>query len=536
MKLGQQELLDIIDYWKSHYPLAVAGEGIRIQDKRHSANQFESRFKTELDAIVSHVGTVRFYTLVEELETSKKKSKEQVIEHIANTVFGHIHRGLKQEKKEKAAPVLTSKLLQSAFIYEHYLPIISVTDDQKGLFNTKTNTYDSELSYDTWEKWVNTRKTEIKQELKESVMPAKIEYNPYLENDYTFEEIAGQDRVLHVNAHSMPEWRRGGIPDKTPEKMPELFRELMEALFTTQQDIDYVCQWMNQMLTGRNETILFLYGKQGNGKGTLADICRLLVGGTNFTRVSTDFWEARFNGELMYKRLAFFDEGEMTRDNQSKIRSMTNDIITIEMKQKTPINLKNHCSFLWASNDDKSHVVRHQDRRFSVPNLKETELNDALGTDKVDRLKGLIDKQSVEFIQEIGYWIINHGDKGLFDLHKAYKDTANFHTLVRGGLCNWERKLVELLESRKLNRYDYNEDMIKLLTGTGKAKIVSFLSEFKDQKGNPLAFDQKDNSGSWWLVPTEDYMPEEVEETKFDERSEEERSEDTEEDFSQAVF
>jgi len=509
MTAKQKVFTSILDYWSSSHQLGPSGSNIKINGRTHNYNQFNKKWSQEKNALLGHVGAGEYYKIVEEIKNDRGVDLEAAETYMTEKVFQGLVKTLTAKKKEGVTKASITDFRTYAFDYAMYLPIINIQDSQKGLFNLQKNTYSRGLSFDSWEKWVNFQDADDKKILKQSVMPAIISYNPYEDNEYKLGPFEEQSEVLQVNAHSMPEWRIGGVPEITPKEMPEKFKKLMKSLFKTDKDIEYVCHWMNFMLTGRAETILFLYGPQGNGKGTFAEICRLLVGDSNFNRVGTDFWENKFNGELLYRRLAFFDEGEITRDSVNKVRSITNSSINIEVKGKTPITMKNHCSYIWTSNEDRIHYVRSEDRRYSVPNLNEKDLNESLGIDFVDDLMTLINTGDLEFVRAIGYWIINHGDKGSYDPNTAFKSTENFHRLVRNGLANWEKKLIEMIESREYEEYIYDEILQKQLGGTGRDKMAQFLKIYRDKDGDQVAsVCRSKKQGEAYIIPEDKYKPE----------------------------
>lgn len=500
----------VLTFWSKKYNLSLSGtQNIKLDARTFNINQFAKKFEEEEKSMAQEVGRKEFYTLMEEIERDRNLKPDKVLGYMSDKVFGVIRGKLREESKKKATKVNDSALLNYAFDYSNHIPVQNVQNRETCMFNTKTKRLDTEVSFDAWEKWVNTRDSEMKKYLKQSVMPAYIVYNPYETENYYTKEIEGQAKeVLNINAHVMPLWRREGVPTDTPKEMPKMFKQLLEHLFQSEKDIEYTLNWIHYALTGRNQCILFLYGEKGTGKGTLVDIIERLVGTNNFSKIDPTFWESRFNQELKHKRVAFFDENIIDRDNVTRVRAMTNRTLVIEGKGVDSVSTENYCSFVWASNTDKTHYINFDDRRFSTPDITKVNICDALGDEWMDDLVHKIANDE-EFIKEIGQYIWNHGASRKFDDKHPYKDTDTFYRLVEGGLSIWQKNVIELIESKAMDKYELT-DIKELLRGTGRTTLAGFLENHRDFEGNHYGYVGQEAGGLRYIYADKKYWPEDI--------------------------
>ena len=426
----------IIHYFKDAYELKTSGkENIKLNARTFNPNQFHKKFSAEKDAIASFVGISEFYGIVEEIVKKRSITQEQAFEYMSDKIFGALHKQLNAKKVNNITTAINSNIKDNEFDYSKYAPILDVTSNKKVLYNTSTGKIYRDGVYATWKEWVNSRPTEDKKAFNLTITPALIKYDPYNVEEISYSSVMDQSKVVTFNAHITPNWRKRPIKDP---KLPEIFVEFMEHLFPHEESRDYVYHWMNFMLTDRNHCILFLYGAQGTGKGTFNYILQKLVGDPNFIKLGEDFWQSRFNGEMKYRRCIFFDDCEITKENVTRIRGMTNRTIAIEEKGITTEDYTNHASYVWALNPDKRAVVTYDDRRYSVPVLGDEDIQATKGADWMDTMTKLIN-ESEDFISQIGHWILAYGDQGRFNNTKSYI-TENFYTLVDKALTLWQKK------------------------------------------------------------------------------------------------
>ena len=511
----QQLFSSILHYFESNYTITASGSSnIKLDTRTKNPNQFHKLFIEEKDKIADHAGMSEFYGLIEDLKKQKGFDITKTLEYMSDKLFEALKIKASKSYKESLTVAKIDLATGKAFDYSGYLPVLDIGSKQRLMFNSRINAINPDVIYDSWKEWVATRGTEDRKILMGSVIPAKIEYNPYVAHDVSNTVEQDQEEVLTLNAHTTPDWRLNNV--KENPKLPKKFIQLMEHLFPLEESRDYVMHWMNFMLLDKNQCILFLYGEQGIGKGTLALLLRKLVGHENFAAVGPEFWQARFNGELKYKRCVFFDECEIDKDNTTRIRAMTNKYISFEEKGIQTITLENHASYVWAINPDKRVLMTYDDRRYSVPNLGKENIQDKFGADWMDELTLSIETDR-DFLSNIGFWIMANGNKGNFNTTQPYKKD-DFYKLVERALSLWQRQLIDVLESRENDKYNL-DDLADVLRGTGRTKVQGFLETHKDCDGETYGYMGQDKDGRHIKV-AEKYYPvigEKKEEEKFDE-------------------
>lgn len=496
----------VIKYFEANYKINDSGkDSIKLNSRTHTARQFVDKFKKEIDAITNYVGKVEFYSISENLKKEKNWTEEQALESMADQVFMFFKSKLTKTSKEKVTKTEGHEMYSHAFDWSNHIPVLDVKSRQHVMYNATTLCVDYQVSYLAWKDYVNSRPSEEKKLLLASSTSAIVKYDPYTANEVEFKNIDGQEKVLHLNAHKTPEWRKKARDTKQP---PKMFHELMVHLFPNMECRKYIYHWMNFMLTSRNHCYLVMHGEQGVGKNTLAYVCRELVGEQNFAEVEPPFWDSRFNSELKFKRLAFFDETIITKDNVTRIRAMTNKFMSIEEKGADPITVDNHCSFILTSNSDKKNLITYDDRRFSVPILGKENIKNTLGQDWLDEFYRKTEEDT-DFIAEIGWYILNHGDTGNYSEKHPYITEA-FYDMVDKALSLWQRNIIELIESKISDLY-LLDDLTEELRGTGRTTLAGFLENHRDREGDHYGFVGQRHDGKRCIRVSKKYMPEVLE-------------------------
>jgi len=505
MKDAKKVFSSIIHYISSTYEIKDAGsDRIKLGSKSFNSRQFLDKIKKEIDVIASHCGKVEFYGIIEDIRKEKSCSEEVAIEIICDKIFSHLKSIVSKEAKEKLTKADTTKMVQNSFDWSNHIPINDIRTKESVMFNIKTEEIDYRATYEGWYKYVQTRPNEEKKVLLASSQSAVVKYDPYDVSEISYKEVSGQENVLHVNAHKTPNWRKYGIGKDKP--VPADFIKLVKHIFPNPLCQEYVLSWMYHMITGRNQCYLLLHGKQGVGKGTIVDIMSKLVGVENYTIISPSFWEGRFNGELLHKRLAFFDESIIEEEHLSKVKALTNAYISIEAKGLEPIYTQNYCSYIITNNLDRTNHVTYDDRRYSVPILNDSDqkIEHVLGVEWMDQLVDRIENDE-EFIGAIGHYILKHGKSPKFDDKQPYKSRA-FYDLVEKSLKLWQKNLLEIIESCEYEEIDL-ASISDELRGTGHAKVTLFLETHRDRDGETYGYVTRKHRGERYIKVSPKYCP-----------------------------
>jgi len=502
---SQKLFSSIINYFNSNYEVKSSGKNnIKLGSRTHTVLQFTKRFMEEKDMISSYVGRLEFASLLDYFEKDKGWKEDKILEYMADKIFTALKMRVDEESKSKVTKADKGEMVEHSFNWINHLPVIDIKSNQSLMFNTTAECVDHEVSFGSWKEWVNTRAAEDKKILLQTVTPASIVYDPRKIQEVQYKTVSGQEGVLHLNAHMTPDWRR---PENriTNPKLPKLFTELMEHLFADQESREYVYAWTYFMLTDRNHCYLLMHGDQGIGKTTLAMLLGALVGMSNYSTIGPEFWTGRFNGDLKYKRLCYFDESNITHDNMTQIRSLTNKYIRIEEKNCNAVDLENFASFIISNNTDNSvNLISYEDRRFSVPNMGTGNISLVKGQDWLDRLYNAIENDT-DFIGNVGWWILENGDQGKFNPTQPFKSDT-FYELVDNALTIWQKNVIEMIEDGVNDRYAI-EDIREELRGTGRIKLSNFLDNHKDREGDQYGYVGQDTDGKRYVFASDKYKP-----------------------------
>ena len=122
------------------------------------------------------------------------------------------------------------------------------------------------------------------------------------------------------------------------------------------------------------KTCIYLKGTQGAGKSSLSNFLLEMVGEWNGHKTQSVKCLTGFNGELMGKCLLILEEirtesyGEWLKINSTLNAFITEDLISLEDKGKTMIQVNNNLSIIIASNDSPIKM-NEKDRRYFLSDV-----------------------------------------------------------------------------------------------------------------------------------------------------------------------
>ena len=272
-----------------------------------------------------------------------------------------MHSHIQSAKTKKTAG---SVEVQGAnYSYANKIPILDRKSGERLLFDTANQCIDHGTDYDTWKEYRSYQDKDTKEIMGSVVRVAEIDYNPFDTQEIATKEINGQEGVLCINAHRTPKWRTEELEDP---KLPEAFVKFMNHLFSDQDSIDYVYNWLRNMILDRNHTMLLLHGGRGIGKNTFSTICRSLMGDENFGIVASNFFNVNFNGVLKHKRCVLFDEFDVRKENMPVWKTLPERYIAIEDKNIKVATYENFSSFLICNNTEHIVDLLCDERKFSL--------------------------------------------------------------------------------------------------------------------------------------------------------------------------
>jgi hypothetical protein len=502
-------LSSILHYFKETYSIESSGkDNIKLNKATYTPSKFVARFKKEEDEIAAFITRSEFYSIVEEVETKKKCSKDRALEVISERVFLEIKNSLDSKKKKENDLIKDTDLKNTGFNWSGHFPVIDIKTNQAIMYNSTQNKVDHMASYVVWLEYLKGLDAENRAVKRGNIVYGKVEYNPYKDEEIRTREVSGQE-IPHLNAHRVPEWRETSL-DKP--KLPKEFKELIWHLFPKEECRNYVFHWINFMLTSRNHCYLLLHGDQGIGKNTLAAVMRSLVGQENYSYVTPSFWDDdKFNSELKHKRCVFFDETVVTPRNITNIRSFTNKHLAITEKGIDTIMYENFCSFVIANNLDKINHISFDDRRYSVPILTKEPIKNAFSQEWIDAFYHKLEEDK-EFLANIGHWILQNGDKGDYNEKQPYL-TDYFYDIVEKALSQWQSFIITEIEKKESSEIlveglrELISSQVSTKATPGRVKIAGFLESHRDRDGDKYGTVVQNSAGKRVIKVHEKYCP-----------------------------
>jgi len=477
----------------------AGGSSIKINGTTYTSRQFRKNFKELHSKMSEYVGMSDFFGVVDSLMKAQELSKDLALDIISDNLYDFILHTLKKQSKDSIAG--DTSVTSKGYNYANKIPILDRKSGARVIYDNVKKCVDHGTTYDTWKEYRGFQSKDVKEIMGDAVMVADIDYDPFDSAESAIREVNGQE-TLSINAHVTPTWRKTEIKDP---KLPKAFVKFMKFLFPDEKSLDYVYHWLNFMLTDRNHTILLLHGGRGVGKGTFALITKLLCGFENFGEMPSGFFDSRFNGELKYKRVCFFDEFAILKEHMTRWKALPEPFLAIEEKNGKPTTYRNHASFLVCNNTEEIVHLLCDERKFSVPVVPvDGKVDEYIGIEEFEEFARSIE-DDVEVLANVGWWILKNGDKGNYTNRKPFVSTT-FHEIVEKALTNWQRDLINFIEQKEYEEIPL-DSIPEILKGTGRTKIQKFLNVHKDEENLHYAYIFQKSDGTRVIRPTEKYLP-----------------------------
>ena len=175
-----------------------------------------------------------------------------------------------------------------------------------------------------------------------------------------------------------------GFPIKPVEGNCDLFLSHIENIVCEGNSIfsNYVLNWMAHLFQKPAElpgVTLILKGRQGTGKGLVANTLIKLVGPHAIHLTKMEQLTGRFGSHLADKLFVFADEalwGGNKQDNGQLKAMITEDNFAVEPKGKECYPVQNYKRLIIASNEDWPVPLDLDDRRFTTLELRDSKVGD----------------------------------------------------------------------------------------------------------------------------------------------------------------
>ena len=300
--------------------------------------------------------------------------------------------------------------------------------------------------------------------------------------------------------------------------MPKPYFDLFCHLTSNEGDsLQYLLDWLSILVNpnSRNITTLTLIGKPGAGKGLLfEEVLKPLVGSKNAVLVrGGDSTNSRFNGSYLNRRLIMLDEVKL-KDPEAidRFKTFANPTIEIEQKGKDPIYTKNWANTIVTSNNLDSIYIEPGDRRFSIVQLTDNNLENMIIDDGYKDIDGyLASLRQDGLINTLYNWLSEHKpDRNMNIPFRAETKTADIKS---ASFVEWERALIEFFNQNIGNKFWLSDVQDKLTLEynvkhpPGRTKIKRLF----ETTGNCYKMKQDNKTGRYfvevdgsYILPTSD--------------------------------
>lgn len=219
--------------------------------------------------------------------------------------------------------------------------------------------------------------------------------------------------------------------------LPELYRQFLHHFVDGKDEcIRYIINWMAMSLQERNIPYLIAIGRQGAGKGTLAEILQALHGTKNYATANKSIVKKEFNKEYHNKRLVYINEIEVGDKNEAnRLKTFADETISIEGKGKDGVTIRNWASTFISSNSSTSLKFEGEDRRFSIMDITKKDLKTVVD------LATIKSYTAPENIEQLGRFLFNFKIDKPFVLKNFGGETAE--VLRDLSLADWETFIVD---------------------------------------------------------------------------------------------
>lgn len=280
-------------------------------------------------------------------------------------------------------------------------------------------------------------------------------YNPYM-NKAIYQNDLGR---WFYNVYQPPTWQHEFFYDSENEEIPFVatIPPLYERFFlhltnNSPTSYQYLIDWIANGLHTRNYCILTTIGKQGVGKGVLGQIMRKLFGESNSHEgKASRILSGNFNSQIHNKRFVYIDEIKIENQRQEdEIKSLVNNIVEVEKKGLDAIQSDNYANIYISSNNFDALKISGDDRRFSILDLTETRLEDAVPEEDIQSYLNDDD------IKQLAFFLWHHGKTVDRAKMKRILVSERQNEVRDDSLSDWEEWL--------LNDYaiDHEEEEISL--------------------------------------------------------------------------
>jgi Family of unknown function (DUF5906) len=323
--------------------------------------------------------------------------------------------------------------------------------------------------------------------LVKGLKPEQIAANPKYHLMFVYEfkntgfiykkEYAGQ-LLTCINLCPRPYWLKLVVVPGIDSSI----NRFLNHLFPGEKSREFVLDWLYWAITDRADTVLVLTGKKGIGKDIFLNLVAALIGPEQVEKLTQAFFEDKFTGSMYQKRLLHADEISLvTTEAKNKLKRILNPLVSIENKGQDAKTRVNSASLAITCNDTDLLGVEPDDRRYSIPEITDIPLKQAMDeADIKDLAEGLLHLQGEykDIVARFGHFILNRTPK--YSRTDPYKEEY-FYKITLDSLSNWKKEIFDYL----VINYKGDGEPFKLslavrsgLKGVQRKAVTSFLESF----------------------------------------------------------
>jgi hypothetical protein len=305
------------------------------------------------------------------------------------------------------------------------------------------------------------------------------------------------------NTWDKPEWFEAyedndcQFPEIGKDDLPEIVVEFWwDHFFLTEESREWFFHWFRDILFSRSTVMCVLVAGKGTGKNITVDECiSRVLGGNNVLPIGEGFVQNHFQDGIQHNQLLAFDEFEVTVKTKNKFKRLFNARGVLEAKSiqaGTPVEF--HFSMVMCSNNPWSFSLDVNDRRFSVLDITDVNLQTIWPKDKIEDLIATFRDPDTQF--KLASYLYHNYEAGKSDRPLV---TQRFKDICYASLPSTLQRFVEYCKLHET--FDQN-DFYKKRRGTrvDEPTLRRWVADYERTTSSKLAVIKKHSDVEWVAV------------------------------------
>lgn len=245
-----------------------------------------------------------------------------------------------------------------------------------------------------------------KQDYLRSSEHVSVDYIP--KQKYGLTTVSGETVFNNYKAPAwLQEFLRNNKPIPVVTAIPDIYRKfLIHLVDNDEASYEYILDWIAISLQARNLTYLTTIGRSGIGKGFLGRIIEALHGRQNSVMAEFSQINSNFTALFNEKTFIYLNEvNNMSAKEYALLKMQNEDERKSEQKGIDAEIVQNYANIYISSNNMDAIKLDSDDRRFSIVNLSEVKLQDAMTQDEIKELAPKRDETSTHF-EQLAYYLM----------------------------------------------------------------------------------------------------------------------------------